>query len=337
MLRAWLPMAIGLMVLTSGAATPTQAGSPFDGCVIPAFSIDVGGQPANPTAADANGGAPAMDCAGVTYLPVPWISRVLGIGTSWDGASQTLAFGASAAPAAASSAPALPAPASPAAPSFSDWLRIAQASAPFVTKVDTACGSLCGQPGYTGTGYRVIANFGAGPQATLVTAYHVVCDSGFAATDMVAFGASWTPPTGAASFCSAAGLYTSADIAEWPNGVGGLSLSPIAPMTGDQVIVLGHPNGDSPVAPVLQFGVVGQLDQTVSETNDAGALARVVPGAFEILMDAAEGISGAPVLNARGQVVGTVIAGGAATVVNGVTMLHAYAVPLPGQYAWPVQ
>lgn len=233
-----------------------------------------------------------------------------------------------------------------AATAVPDWTAIERQAAPYVYRIDSyTCvpwtTHLCHIYGY-GTGYAVRNKLGV----QLITARHMACNPSMSHwVDLM----KWLEPNGSAlatlysttdrGMCKGAGnawgytwpnMDTEAWIPDKPLS-GGIPVQTIAPKPGDPILVLGNPEGMAPGVPIAVTGHVSAVDVTFTEAAELGMPARRITGAIKITADSLPGNSGSPVLNAHGQVIGTVVAGNPQVEPNGAARLVAYLVPLPSQ------
>lgn len=238
-----------------------------------------------------------------------------------------------------------------------DWSTIAAAAAPWVYRVKSynclpGTSSLCSQE-WAGTGYVLqqpkgdgypIAN-GKGPvwrwPALAISANHMACDPNlgqqintmdfFNPQNKIVFRRHDGGIHGLCEASDSVGGYNLGDpmqdIGAWVDtgAHGGLVPSTHAAAPGEQVIVMGNPNNLSTGDPIVAQGKVIATNVTFDETGDVN---KTIKGAIELQVNAFPGNSGSPVLNSRGHVVGTLIAGGPQDKSNGTAVMTAYVIPI---------
>lgn len=225
-----------------------------------------------------------------------------------------------------------------------DWSAIAAAAAHAVGMATSyQCGLSGCQAIFTGTAYVLDAPWSAssghtGTQPVVVTARHVVCDPGDRIDKATAAGATitdaGTPGAHSSGLCLYPGLggAPAADLASfaYTGTTAALQVASHSPTVSQPVVVLGHPLGESPTAPVVVDGKVLATDVTFTESAENGLPARTISGAIEVQADSFPGNSGSPVIDAHGRVIGTVVAGGAEAQPGGTSVQVAFVVPWQG-------
>lgn len=255
----------------------------------------------------------------------------------------------------------------PAAATQVDWGAVEATAAADVFRVEsysclpgtlTACtlafqgtGYFAAMPGWacTGSSCTIVSSNPTPAPVLAISAYHMACDP--LLTDWIS-RMSWLDSQGHAIFTRTATTRTglcneqdevagttlgdpTADVGAWAADVWrGIPVATQMPAVGDTVAILGNPGGESTGQPIATTGQVLGTDVTFKEASEYGLPTRTISGAIELAIDAFPGDSGAPVINAEGQVVGTLVAGGPQTQGNGTAQLTAYVLPIDTGIPW---